>query len=118
MTLRSAYPQCLKVAEEHGMAYFVGSARRLLAEVAQSEGSPTAAGHFEESLRVLASVHAENELALAHAGYGRLLAGQGQRGPAIEHLGAALEILERLGTRREPERVRAELARARSSWKP
>jgi tetratricopeptide (TPR) repeat protein len=107
---RRTLAECLEVAEEHGMSYLVGSARRLLGEVARAEGTPTAAGHFEESLRVLAAVRAENELALAHAGYGRLLAAQGLRERARDHLRRALEILERLGTRREPARVRAELA--------
>ena len=92
------------------MAYLAGSARRLLGEVARAEGAGGAAEHFEESLRRLAAVGAENEQALAHAGYGRLLAAQGDRERAREHLGRALEILERLGTRREPERVRADLA--------
>ena len=108
---RRTLAECLDVAEEHGMAYLVGSVRRLLGEVARAEGTPEAAGHFEAGLRVLAAVRAQNELALAHAGYGRLLAAQGLRDRAREHLGRALAILDRLGTRREPERVRTELAR-------
>jgi tetratricopeptide (TPR) repeat protein len=108
---RQTLSECLAVAEEHGMAYLAGSAHRLLGEVARAEGTPAADAHFEEALRLLAAVGAENERALAHAGYGRLLAAQGLAERGREHLGRALEILERLGTRREPDRVRAELAR-------
>jgi tetratricopeptide (TPR) repeat protein len=107
---RETLTHCLNVAEAHHMAYLLGSARRLLGEVARAEREPAAA-HFEESLQVLAAVGAENEQALAHAGYGRLLAEQGRHDQARVHLRRALETLERLGTRRVPERVRADLAR-------
>jgi tetratricopeptide (TPR) repeat protein len=53
---------------------------------------------------------AENELALAWAGYGRLQARLGRPDQAREYLTKALAIFERLGTLREPERVRAEIA--------
>ncbi len=59
---------------------------------------------------MLEEIQAENELALAHAAYGRLLRDQGRIESAREHLGRALKTLERLGTLREPERVRRDLA--------
>jgi hypothetical protein len=59
---------------------------------------------------VLEGIQAENELALAHGGCARLLCDQGRIESAREHLGRALKILERLGTLREPERVRRDLA--------
>ena len=53
---------------------------------------------------------AENELALAYAGYGRLHEQQGNIEQAREYLNKALEIFERLGTLIEPDKVRKELA--------
>jgi len=67
--------------------------------------------HFEKSIAVLQKIKAENELALAYAGYGRLQKQQGQIGQAREYLTKALEIFERLGTLIEPDKVREELAR-------
>ena len=92
------------------MRFLIGSACRLLGEAAGSRDPAEAAAHFEWSLRVLEEIQAENELALALAGYGRLMRDQGRIESAREHLGRALAILERLGTLREPERVREDLA--------
>jgi tetratricopeptide (TPR) repeat protein len=105
-----AVGECLEIAERHGMRYLIGSACRLLGEAAGSRDPAQASAHFERSLRVLEEIQAENELALALAGYGRLLRDQGRTESAREHLGRALAILERLGTLREPERVRKDLA--------
>jgi tetratricopeptide (TPR) repeat protein len=55
-------------------------------------------------------IRAENELALAYAGMGRFHKQQGNMEQAREYLTEALEILERLGTRIEPDKVRKELA--------
>jgi flagellin-specific chaperone FliS len=59
---------------------------------------------------VLREIKAENELALAYAGYGRLHKHQDKVGQAREYLTKALEIFERLGTLLEPDKVREELA--------
>jgi hypothetical protein len=48
-------------------------------------------------------------LALAYAGYGRLHKQQGRFAPARDFLMKALEVLERLGTLKEPDKVRDEL---------
>jgi tetratricopeptide (TPR) repeat protein len=69
-----------------------------------------AATHFERSIAVLREIKAENELALAYAGYGRFHKQQYQIATAREYLKKALEIFERLGTLIEPDRVREELA--------
>ena len=53
---------------------------------------------------------AESELALAYAGYGRLLRQLGRLDDARQYLTRALEIFDRLGTLIEPGRVRAELS--------
>jgi hypothetical protein len=47
---------------------------------------------------------------LAYAGYGRLYKQQGHIDKAKEYLNMALEILERLKTLIEPEKVKKELA--------
>ncbi len=59
---------------------------------------------------MLQETKAENELALAYTGYGRLHKQQGQIGQAREYLTKALEIFERLGTLIEPNKVGKELA--------
>jgi tetratricopeptide (TPR) repeat protein len=53
---------------------------------------------------------AENELARAYAGYGRLHKQQGDIAQAQEYLDKALQIFKRLGTLIEPDKVRKELA--------
>ncbi|HXJ83170.1 MAG TPA: hypothetical protein VMS64_31360 [Candidatus Methylomirabilis sp.] len=51
-----------------------------------------------------------NDVALTEAAYSRLLMRQGRVADAKRRLAAALEILQRLGTSVEPDRVQAELA--------
>jgi tetratricopeptide (TPR) repeat protein len=102
-------------AGQTGRRFWVGSAQRLLGEVAceadrTPEGGAQAAAHLARSISVLGEIGAENELALAHAGYGRLCQQRGQTAGAREHLTRALEIFDRLGTLGEPERTRATLA--------
>jgi len=53
--------------------------------------------------------HSLNELALAYAGYGRFYKQQGNMDQAREYLRKSLEILERLGSLIEPDKVREEL---------
>jgi hypothetical protein len=55
------------------------------------------------------AIGAENELALALAGYGRLLRQLGDVAKARELLTQANEIFERLGTMHEPAKVAREL---------
>jgi tetratricopeptide (TPR) repeat protein len=104
--------EVLEIAGRCGMRYLVGSAHRLLAEVAMTTGAGPAADHFEASIATLEAIKAENELALACAGHGRWHARSGDKTAARDSLTRALTIFERLGTRGEPERVRAELARS------
>jgi tetratricopeptide (TPR) repeat protein len=59
---------------------------------------------------IFKEIKAENELAIAYAGYGRLYKKQGEIALAREYLTKALEIFERLGTLIEPDKVREELA--------
>jgi hypothetical protein len=66
--------------------------------------------HFEQSIAILQQIHAENELALAYAGYGRLHRQHGDTTQAREYLTQALEMFERLGTLGEPDKVQQALA--------
>ena len=58
---------------------------------------------------MLSQINAENELALAYAGYGRLQAQCGNLPAARNYLTQALALFERLGTLGEPERVQQAL---------
>ena len=100
----------LKITERCGARYYLGWTHRLLAEIAMKNNPAQAAAYFEKSIKVLQPIKAENELALAYTGYGRLHEKQGEIVRAREYLTKALEIFERLGTMIEPDRVREELA--------
>jgi tetratricopeptide (TPR) repeat protein len=102
--------ELLDGAERCGMQFLVGSAHRLLGEVALHTDLPQAAPHFEQSIAILHAIRAENELALAYAGYGRWHAKQGDMAQAHDYLTRAMEIFERLGTLGEPDKVRQALA--------
>jgi class 3 adenylate cyclase/tetratricopeptide (TPR) repeat protein len=111
---RSTLEEARDLSRESSMMFYLGSAERLLGETEMaSDPSPSAlakaAPHFEESITVLERIKAENELALALAGYGRLQRRGRRDERARECLTRALDIFERLGTLGEPARVRAEL---------
>jgi tetratricopeptide (TPR) repeat protein len=108
---RQTLEEGLEIAERCGARYYLGWAQRILGEIAMKTDPAQAAGHFKKSIAVLQETKAENELALAYAGYGRLHKQQGQIGQAREYLTKALEIFERLGTLIEPDKVREELAK-------
>jgi len=97
-----------------GIRLFSASAQRLLGEVMLAEGTSEALAkaqyHFEGAMRSLAESKAENELALAWVGYGKLQLLLDRPKMAREYLSKALATFERLGTVAQPERVRAELA--------
>jgi class 3 adenylate cyclase/tetratricopeptide (TPR) repeat protein len=107
---RQTLEEGLKMAERCGTRYYLGFAHRLFGEIALKTNLAQAAFHFEKSMAVLQEIKAENELALAYAGYGRFQKQQGQIGQAREYLTKALEIFERLGTLIEPDKVGEELA--------
>jgi tetratricopeptide (TPR) repeat protein len=87
----------------------VGIAHRLLGEIVLKDNLAQAMIHFDKSIAIFKEIEAENELALAYAGIGRLHKKQGQVLQAREWLSKAQEIFERLGTLIEPDRVREEL---------
>jgi len=107
---RQTLEEGLEMAERCGARYHVGFAHRVLGEIAMKTNPAQAEPHLEKSIAVLREIKAENELALAYAGYGRLHKQKGQTLQAREHLTKALEIFERLGTLIEPEKIREELA--------
>jgi tetratricopeptide (TPR) repeat protein len=100
----------LEIANRCGARYYVGWAQRLLGEIALKTNPAQAVPHFEKSIAIFLEIKAENELALAYAGYGRHHKQKGQIAQAREYLTKALEIFERLGTLIEPDKVREELA--------
>jgi len=106
---RQTLEEALEIAEHCGARYYAGFAQRLLGEIALKTNPAQGASHFEKSIAVLQEIKAENELALAYAGYGRLHKQKDQIAQAREYLTKALEIFERLGTLIEPDKVREEL---------
>jgi class 3 adenylate cyclase/tetratricopeptide (TPR) repeat protein len=107
---RQALEKGLEMAERYGVRYELGFAHRLLGEIALKTNPTQATTHFEKSIAISREIKAENELALAFVGYGRLYKQQNQITQAREYLMKALEIFERLGTLLEPEKVREILA--------
>jgi len=102
--------ELLAIAEGCGAMYYIGYAHFLLGEMALKAEPAQAATLFEKSIAVFHEIKAENVLAMAFSGYGRLHKQQGDTEQAREYLTKALEIFERLGTLIEPEKVRKELA--------
>ena len=100
----------LEMAERCGVRYYAGFAQRLLGEIVLKTNPTQAVPHFEKSIAIFRDIKAENELAMAYAGYGQLHKKQGEIERAREYLTKALKIFERLGTLIEPEKVREILA--------
>jgi class 3 adenylate cyclase/tetratricopeptide (TPR) repeat protein/energy-coupling factor transporter ATP-binding protein EcfA2 len=100
----------LELAERTGMRFLIGYACRLLGETTVKVNPEQAMNHFMQSIAMFQEVKAENELALAYAGYGRFHKRQGNMEQARENLTKALGIFEKLGTLGEPDKVRQELA--------
>jgi class 3 adenylate cyclase/tetratricopeptide (TPR) repeat protein len=107
---RQTLEKGLEMAERYGVRYEIGFAHRLLGEISLKNNPDQAAPHFEKSIAIFQEIKAENELAMAYAGYGRLLKEQGEIARAREFLTNALEIFDRLGTLIAPDKVREILA--------
>jgi tetratricopeptide (TPR) repeat protein len=99
-----------ELADRCGARHYLGWAHYLLGEVALKTSQPHAADDFCQSIAIFRETKAENDLALAYAGYGRLHKQEGRRAESREYLAMALEIFERLGTLSLPDEVRRELA--------
>jgi tetratricopeptide (TPR) repeat protein len=107
---RQTLEKSLEIAKRCGARYYAGFAQRLLGEIDLKTNLAQALHHFEKSITIFREIKAENELAMAYAGYGRLQKRQGQFAQARDYLKKALEIFERLGTLIEPGKVRKILA--------
>jgi class 3 adenylate cyclase/tetratricopeptide (TPR) repeat protein len=108
---RQTLEKGLEMAERYGARYELGFAHRLLGEISLKNNPAQAAPHFEKSIAIFQEIKAENELAMAYAGYGRLHKKQGEITRAREYLSKAMEIFERLATPIEPNKVREVLAK-------
>ncbi len=115
--LAGEYAQASRIAEALlGLAVRCGAkahrgiAHYFLGEVALETDPAHAAPHFEQAISIYREIKAENFLAWAYAGYGRLHKRQGRIAEARQYLAQALEIFERLGTLIRPDQVRKELA--------
>jgi class 3 adenylate cyclase/tetratricopeptide (TPR) repeat protein len=100
----------LNMAFELGMKFNICWAYRLFGEIALQNRPDESAEHFEKTIDIAKEIRAENELALAYAGYGRYYRQMGDIVQAKDYLNQSLEIFERLGTLIEPDKVRKELA--------
>jgi len=101
--------EVLGIVGKCGMKFDFAHTHRILGEVALKTESPQAANHFEKCLSICKEIKAENELALAYAGYGRYHIQLRNFAEARKYLTQALEIFERLGTLVEPEKILEEL---------
>ena len=107
---RQTLEEGLEMAERYGQRYEIGFAHRLLGEISLKNNPAKATPYLKKSIAIFKEIKAENELAMAYAGYGRLLKKQGEIAQAREYLAMALEIFERLGTLIAPDKVKEELA--------
>ncbi len=106
---RQSAEDLLKMAEPCGERYEIGQAYFLMGETKGGSDPDRAATHFAESIAVFQEIKAENALAMAYAGFGRLHKRRDKNAEARDYLTRALEIFERLGTLIEPDKVRREL---------
>jgi tetratricopeptide (TPR) repeat protein len=100
----------LQIAECSGARPSLGTAHRLLGEIALKTNPDEAPPHFDKAISIFREIKAENQLALAYSGMGRYHKQEGNTEEAREYLTNALEIFERLGTLIEPDKAREELA--------
>jgi len=99
----------LELTERCGAKFFLGRAHCLLGEIDLENNFSKSSLHFDKSITIFKTIKAENFLAKAYTGYGRLYKKQGDFAQAREYLIKALEIFERLGTLIEPDKVKKEL---------
>jgi class 3 adenylate cyclase/tetratricopeptide (TPR) repeat protein len=107
---RKIINESVDLASRCGIMFYLGRSNRILGDIARKTNPDQSSAYFEKSISILKEIKAENELALAYAGHGRLYKQQGRQERAREYLKKSLEILESLGTMNEPEKIREELA--------
>ena len=106
---REILTEHLELAKGCGGRWGMGCSHRLLGEVALKTNPEEAAPYFDNAIEIFREIKAENELAKAYSGMGRLHKLLGEHADARRYLTQALEIFERLGTLIEPDKVRKEL---------
>ena len=111
---RKALEEGIEILEQCNTPFYLGCAHRLLGEVLIKKDAQLAASHLEKSIEILREINAENELAYAYSGYGRLHRLKGRYEQAIEFMTKGLEIFQRLNTLNEQDRIFAELADLRA----
>ena len=107
---RQTLEKGLEIMERCGAKFYAGFAQRLMGEIAMKTNPAQAESYFEKSIAIFQEIKAENELALAYAGYGRLHEQKSHIEKARDYLSKALDLFERLGTLNEPEKIREILA--------
>ena len=100
----------LALAKRYGFRFYIASTHRILGEILRLTHLDEAAAHFEKSISMANKIKADNELALAYAGYGRYYTQKGNIVEAKAYLTKALDIFKRIGTLVEPEKVRKNLS--------
>ena len=111
---RKTLEQGIQTFELCNTPFYLGCAHRLLGEVLIKEDAHSAASHLEKSIEILQEIKAENELAHAYAGLGRLHMRKGRSEQAIEFMTKGLEIFKRLNTQNQPDKIIEELANLRA----
>jgi tetratricopeptide (TPR) repeat protein len=104
---RSTLEQAIEVAQPRGMLFMVAPAQRLLGEVLLATNAlDECEMRFRQAIELLDRFRAEYEIALARAGYGRLLQHLGRATEARECFDRAIATFERLGTLNQSEKLR------------
>jgi tetratricopeptide (TPR) repeat protein len=107
---RQTLERCLELAELCGMRFYIGTAHSLLGKMVSAASPSQAESHFKKCIEVHQEIKAQNELAKAYVGYGRLHKQQGNIAQAREYLTTALDIFKHLGNLLELDKVKEELA--------
>ena len=104
-----ALEEAVESSQKSGARYYLAFAYRIFGEVTRLTDPDQSFNYFKKCISLNKEIKAENELALAYAGYGRLYKQQGNTEKAMEYLIEAKKILDRLGTLIEPEKIRKDL---------
>lgn len=102
--------EVLELARRYRFRFHNVLVHRILGELLLVAHIDQASDHFKKSIAMAKEIKAENELALSYARYGRYFRQKGEMIQARKYLTVALDILERLGTLVEPDKIRAELS--------
>ncbi|MGA8279871.1 MAG: tetratricopeptide repeat protein, partial [Desulfobacterales bacterium] len=91
---KEALKESVEASLRSGARYYLAFAYRIFGEVTRITDPDQSFNYFEKCIALDKEIKAENELALAYAGYGRLYKQQGNAEKAKEYLDKALKILD------------------------